>query len=88
MALMTLREGLPNNMLYADGASTMRNFFVIVAWHGGSPPVVLIPGAVLSLQRIPLSGRLSVLASPFKCQSEDDVDRAFIVDQDPVGLPS
>ena len=36
---MTLREGLPSNMLYTDGASTMRNFFVVVAWHGGSPRV-------------------------------------------------
>ena len=39
MAHMALREGLPSNMLYADGASTMRNFIVIVAWHGGSPKV-------------------------------------------------
>ena len=39
MALMALREGLPSNMLYADGASTMRNFIVVVAWHGGSPKV-------------------------------------------------
>ena len=39
MALMALREGMPNNMLYADGASTMRNFIVVVAWHGGSPKV-------------------------------------------------
>ena len=39
MALMALREGLPNNMLYADGASTIRNFIVVVAWHGGSPKV-------------------------------------------------
>ena len=36
---MALREGLPSNRLYADGASTMRNFFVVVAWHGGSPRV-------------------------------------------------
>ena len=36
---MALREGLPNNMLYADGASTMRNFVVVVAWHGGFPRV-------------------------------------------------
>ena len=35
---MALREGLPSNMLYADGASTMRNF-VVVAWLGGSPRV-------------------------------------------------
>ena len=34
---MTLGEGLLSNMLYADGASTMRNFIVVVAWHGGSP---------------------------------------------------
>ena len=39
MGLMALREGLPSNMLYADGASTMRNFMVVVAWHGGSPKV-------------------------------------------------
>ena len=39
MALMALREGLPSNMLYADGASIMRNFIVVVAWHGGSPKV-------------------------------------------------
>ena len=36
---MALREGLPSNMLYADGASTMRNFIVVVAWHVGSPKV-------------------------------------------------
>ena len=36
---MALREGLPSNMLYTDGASTMRNFFIVVAWHGGSPIV-------------------------------------------------
>ena len=36
---MALREGLPSNMLYADGASIMRNFIVVVAWHGGSPKV-------------------------------------------------
>ena len=34
-----IKGGLPNNMLYADGASTMRNFVVVVAWHGGSPRV-------------------------------------------------
>ena len=39
MALMTLRKGLPSNMLYADEASTMRNFVVVIAWHGGSPRV-------------------------------------------------
>ena len=39
MALTALREGLPSNMLYVDGASTIRNFIVIVAWHGGSPRV-------------------------------------------------
>ena len=39
MALVQLREGLPNNMLYADGASIMRNFIVVVAWHRGSPKV-------------------------------------------------
>ena len=39
MTLMALREGLPSNMLYADGASTMRNFVVIVVWHGGFPRV-------------------------------------------------
>ena len=36
---MALREGLLSNMLYVDGASTMRNFIVIMAWHGGSPKV-------------------------------------------------
>ena len=35
MALMALREGLPSNMLYVDWASTLRNFVVVVAWHGG-----------------------------------------------------
>ena len=53
MALMALREGLPSNMLYADGASTMRNFVVIVAWHGGSPRVSTsctdLRGSTLSL---------------------------------------
>ena len=39
MALMALRESLPSNMSYADGASTMRNFIVVVAWHGGFPKV-------------------------------------------------
>ena len=39
MALMALRERLPSNMLYADEASTMRNFIVVVVWHGGSPKV-------------------------------------------------
>ena len=32
---MALREGLPSNMLYADEVSMMRNFVVVVAWHGG-----------------------------------------------------
>ena len=36
---MALREGLPSNMSYADGSSTMRNFIVVVAWHGESPKV-------------------------------------------------
>ena len=36
---MALRKGLPSNMLYVDGASTMKNFIVVVAWHGGSPKV-------------------------------------------------
>ena len=36
---MALRECLPSNMLYVDGASTMRNFVFVVAWHGGSPRV-------------------------------------------------
>ena len=36
---MALREGLPSNMLYADGASIMRSLIVVVAWHGGSPKV-------------------------------------------------
>ena len=39
MAFMALREGLPSNMLYAGGASMMRNFVVAVACHGGSPIV-------------------------------------------------
>ena len=39
MAFMALREGLQINMLYADGASTMSNFIVVVTWHGGSPKV-------------------------------------------------
>ena len=39
MALMELREGLPSNMLYVDGASTMRNFVIVMAWLGGSPRV-------------------------------------------------
>ena len=39
MTLMALREGLPRNMLYTGGASTMRNFVIVVAWHGGSPRV-------------------------------------------------
>ena len=39
MAFIALREGLPNNILYADGASTTRNLPVVVAWHGGSPKV-------------------------------------------------
>ena len=39
MAFMVLREGLPSNMLKADGASTMRNLIVVVAWHGESPKV-------------------------------------------------
>ena len=36
---MALGEGLPSNMLYADGASKMRNFVVVVIWHGGSSRV-------------------------------------------------
>ena len=36
---MALRKGLPNNILYADGVSTMRNLVVVVAWHGGPPRV-------------------------------------------------
>ena len=39
MTLMVLREGLPSNMLLADGASTIRNLIAVVAWHGGSPKV-------------------------------------------------
>ena len=39
MALMALREGLPSNMLYANGASAMRNFIIVVTWHGGFPKV-------------------------------------------------
>ena len=51
---MALREGLPNNMLYADGASTMRNLVVVVAWHGGSLRVRTSctdpKGSILSLE--------------------------------------
>ena len=50
---MALREGLLGNMLYADGASTMRNFIVVVAWHGGSPKVstnCIDPGVEISLR--------------------------------------
>ena len=36
---MALREGLPSNMLQADGASTLINLTIVVAWHGGSPKV-------------------------------------------------
>ena len=36
---MELREGLPSNTLYVDGASTTRNLTVVVAWHGGFPKV-------------------------------------------------
>ena len=36
---MALREGLPNNTLQAEGASTMRNLTIVVAWHDGSPKV-------------------------------------------------
>ena len=39
---MALREGLPSNMLYADRASLMRNFVVVVACHGGSHRVSTI----------------------------------------------
>ena len=39
MTLMALREGLPNNMLYANETSTMGNLVVVVAWHGGPPRV-------------------------------------------------
>ena len=53
---MALREGLPNNMLYADGASMMRNFFIIVAWHGGSPRVSTSctdpRGSIISLENL------------------------------------
>ena len=34
-----IERRLPSNMVYADGASTMRNFIVVVAWNGGSPIV-------------------------------------------------
>ena len=34
-----IKKRLPSNMVYADGASTMRNFIVVVAWNGGSPRV-------------------------------------------------
>ena len=71
MALMVLREGFPSNMLYADRASTMWNFVVVVAWHGGSPRLSTSctnpRGSTLSLLRIPLSGRLPVPASLFRC---------------------
>ena len=30
---------MPNNILYANGASTTRNLAVVVTWHGGSPKV-------------------------------------------------
>ena len=70
MALMALREGLPSNMLYADRASTMRNFVVVVAWLGGSPRVSTSctdpKGSTLSPEN-PLSGHLPIPASFFQC---------------------
>ena len=36
---MALREGLPSNMLYVDGASTMRNLLSLSLSKGGSPRV-------------------------------------------------
>ena len=93
MALMALRECLPSNMLYIDGASTMRNFVFVVAWHGGSPRVstnCIDPrGSTLSLEN-PLKWAFTWFKLPssnahfVKCQREDDVGRAFIIDQDPM----
>ena len=54
MALMVLREGLPNNMFYANKASTMRNITVVVASHRGSPKVstsCIDPRGITFLQR-------------------------------------
>ena len=68
MALMALREGLPSNMLYANGASMMGNFVVVVAWHGGSPRVSTsctgLRGSTLSLES-PL--KWAFPASLFQC---------------------
>ena len=68
---MTLREGLPSNMLQADGVSTMRNLTIVVAWHGGSPKVstsCIDPrGSTLSLEnprRQALTGSSFSLAIP------------------------
>ena len=93
MTLIALREGLPNNMLYADGASMMRNFVVVMAWHGGSPRVSTNctdpRGSILSLEN-PLkwafTGSSFSLPMPFfvKCRCEDDVGRASVINQDPV----
>ena len=68
MALMALREGLPSNMLYADGASMMRNFVVVVAWHEGCPRVSTSctdpRGSTLSLEN-PL--KWAFTGSSFSC---------------------
>ena len=70
MALTALREGLPSNMLYAKGASNMRNFILIVAWHGGSPRVSTSctdpRGSTFSPENR-LKWALPVPASPFQC---------------------
>ena len=67
---MALREGLPNNMLYADGASTMRNFIVIVAWHRGSPKVSTSytdPRGNTFSPENPRKWPFTGSASPFQC---------------------
>ena len=90
MALMALREGLPSNMLYADGASTIRNFVVVMAWHGGFPRVstsctdpkdsTLSPENSLKWAFIGLS--FSLPMPIFPNVDANDVNRAFVVDQD------
>ena len=70
MTPMELREGLPNNMLYANRASMMRNFVDVVAWHRGSPRVstsCIDPrGSILSLEN-PLKWLSPAQASLFQC---------------------
>ena len=69
MTLMALREGLASNMLYANGASTMRNFIIVVAWHGGFPKVstsCIDPRGSTFSPENPLGGHLPVPASPFQ----------------------